>query len=292
MVSSMTGYGQGASRSEAWVINVQMRSVNHRYCEVVVRLPRQYAGLEERIRRTVQANIFRGRVEVYVSIEPGEAKKKSLSVDRGLALAYTEALQELAAELNLPGAVDISLVAKFPDVIVLSEPEEDLDALWPEVAGALDAALLALRAMRGKEGAALSLDIAHRTAKIGQIIKIIEERSGLVVEEARERLKTRLEDLLGSVELDETRLLMEVAILADKSSITEELIRLQSHLEQIRQTLEQGNEVGRKLDFILQEINREVNTIGSKASDYTIAAAVVEVKSELEKIREQVQNLE
>lgn len=292
MVYSMTGFGQGSRRGEEWNINIQMRSVNHRFCEVSVRLPRQYAGLEERVRRFVQEHISRGRVEVIITIDPGEAKSKSLSVDRGLARAYADALQELAGFLNLPAAVDISLVAKFPDVLVLSEPEEDLEALWPEVSGVLAAALAALRQMRGNEGAALSQDIAHRTMKIGQIIKTIEERSGLVVGEARERLKTRLEDLLGSVELDENRMLMEIAILADKSSITEELIRLQSHLEQLRQTLQQGKEVGRKLDFILQEINREVNTIGSKASDYTIAAAVVEAKSELEKIREQVQNLE
>jgi len=292
MAYSMTGYGQGSSRSEAWVINVQARSVNHRFCEVAVRLPRQYAGLEEKVRRSVQEGIARGRVEISVTVEPGEAKKKSLIVDRPLAQAYVNALQDLAASLSLPAAVDISLLARFPDVLTLSEPEEDLEALWSEMSGAIATALAALRQMRENEGAALSQDIAHRTAKIGQIIKTIEERSGLVVEEARERLKTRLAELLGNVELDENRLLMEIAILADKSNITEELIRLQSHLEQLGRTLREGKEVGRKLDFLLQEINREVNTIGSKSSDYTIAAAVVETKSELEKIREQVQNLE
>ncbi len=292
MIGSMTGYGQGSRSSAAWVIDVQTRSVNHRFCEVVVRMPKAYSNLEERVRKLVQEKVARGRLEVFITVLPGEARQKSVRLDKHLAGAYYRSLCELAEHLDLPVPVDLEPLLRLPEVLTISEPEEDMEALWQELAGALGDAVGNLIRMREIEGAALGRDIAHRISRIGEIIQTIDVLAPQVAENYRERLQTRIREYLAEVDPDENRLLTEVAIFAEKSNITEELIRLQSHLQQMQTALAKEKEVGRKLDFILQEVNREINTIGSKATDVAIATAVIEVKSEVEKIREQVQNLE
>ena len=292
MIRSMTGFGRGESFGGFGRFTVEVKSVNHRFSEVVIRMPRGLATLEERVRKVVQGGISRGRVDVFVGREGGEAGRRSLKVDKELAVAYHNALKELQETLSLLGDVSLDLISRLPDVFTLEQVEEDAESSWPPLSQALDEALVSLVGMREREGEALKRDLAHRIAKIGRILKDVEGRAPLVVGDYREKLARRLQEVLPAGVFDESRLAMEVAIFGERSDITEELKRLDSHLSQLEATLDAGDAVGRKFDFLLQEVNREVNTIGSKANDLAVTSAVVEIKSELEKIREQVQNIE
>lgn len=292
LLKSMTGYGRGEFHAQKYDFTVEMKSVNHRFCEVVVRIPRSFHILEEKIRKVIQEDISRGRIEVFVTIEESSEKEKNIKVDKGLALSYYNALKEINVSLNLEEKIGLSLLAKFPEVIKLEEKIEDLEAIWQGLSGALGLALEKFKESRAAEGSRLQNDIAARLQVLDEMVKEIEQLAPLVVENYAQRLHNRLQEFLQAGEVDETRMTMEIALLADRSNITEELVRLNSHLEQFQSLLQTEHSVGRQLDFMVQEINREVNTIGSKANDYKIAHQVINIKSEIEKIREQIQNIE
>ncbi|WP_148137807.1 YicC/YloC family endoribonuclease [Candidatus Formimonas warabiya] len=292
MVKSMTGYGRGEAASADKKITVEAKSVNHRFLETVVRMPKQLLPLEERIKKMIQEKITRGRVDVFLSLEETGEKKRLVKVDKELGLAYYNALRELADACNIPEKFDLVSISTLPGVMTLEDEEDDLEAVWPIVREAVEKAVDCLADMRAVEGQKLAEDLLRRRSGIGNLVARIEERSPLVVQEYRDKLAQRVQDLLAEVQIDEAKLANEVAFFADRASIAEELVRLNSHLDQMESILASSDSIGRKLDFLGQEMNREINTIGSKANDLTINRFVVEVKSELEKIREQVQNLE
>ncbi|WP_347487940.1 YicC/YloC family endoribonuclease [Desulfoscipio sp. XC116] len=292
MIKSMTGFGRGETNSEISKINIEMKSVNHRYCEIVLRMPRSMNVLEDRIKRVIQQEIARGRVDVYINIIACGRNRATVKVDESLAASYMQAVKELKSKLPLTGEATVTELLQLPGVFSLEEPEEDIEQWWPQLKAALEQARAGLMDMRVKEGQLLAADIKERTGRINAFVDEIARRSPVVVEEYRERLRQRLHDLLESGTPDPARLDAEVVIFAERSSIAEEIVRLKSHLTQLGDCLELSAPVGRKLDFLLQELNREINTIASKASDLAINRTVVEVKSELEKVREQVQNIE
>lgn len=288
----MTGYGRGESVGEGKKFTVEMKSVNHRFCEVVVRYPRGWAAIEDRVRGLVQKGVARGRIDVFINVEDTGEEARGVKVDKGLALAYYNAMRELAGLLGQPAEFDWTLVARWPEVITLDQEETDLEQLWPVLARAVEMALSNLVQMRAQEGTKLEQDLAAKLQHCEQLTGRIRERAHMVVGEYRQRLQQRLQQLLGEVPVDEARLAMEVALLAERAAIDEELVRLSSHFQEALRCLKTQEPVGRKLDFIVQEMNREANTIGSKAGDLAISKLVVELKTEIEKIREQVQNLE
>ena len=292
MIKSMTGYGRGESNLPGKKFNVELKAVNHRYSEVVLRMPRSLSQFEDRIRKIIQSRIARGRVDGFLSQEECGEKAVAVNVDKALAAAYYKAIKDLQEVLDITGSINIKYLTDLPGVLVVEEPSEDVEELWPSILEAVEAALESLIRMRETEGEQLASDLMQRIDRLVLLNEQIRERSPAVVEEYREKLRTRLNDFIKDGSLDPERLTAEAAVFADRSNITEETVRLESHLKQAGAFLKEGQPVGRKLDFIVQEMNREINTIGSKANDLEISHIVVEVKSEIEKIREQVQNLE
>ncbi len=292
MLRSMTGFGRGESCGQGKKFTVELKSVNHRFCEVVLRLPRNMVSLEEPARRLIQSRISRGRIDGYFSAEECGEKSPVVKVDKALATSYYKAMEELKATLGLRDPVTIQHLINLPGLLVVDEPDEDEKTWWPLVAEALEQALDGLVEMRLAEGSQLEADLTRRLERIAELNEQIKTRAPLVVTEYHNRLTQRLKEWLPDTPLDQARLAAEVAIFAERSSITEEVVRLASHLVQFRECLKSDGPVGRKLDFLIQEMNREINTIASKASDLEISRVVVEVKSELEKMREQVQNIE
>ncbi|MGE5560943.1 MAG: YicC/YloC family endoribonuclease [Chloroflexota bacterium] len=288
----MTGFGRGEASSEIGTVVIELKSVNHRFSEVVTRFPKELVALEERVRALVAKRVVRGRVDVFLSWEESRLRRRIVEVDKDLALAYHKACKELEAELGSSSGIDAAFIARFPDVLKVTEVPENLDAVWAVLETATSAALDQLVAMRETEGARLAQDLLARAAVIEEYTERIAARAPAMVEDYRNQLRDRLSELLPPNAVDEQRLAMEVAIFADRVGITEELVRLRSHCDQLRSMLNASEAIGRKLDFLLQEMNREINTTGSKVSDPTITALVIEVKSELEKIREQAQNIE
>jgi len=288
----MTGFGRGEQIGLGYHFSVEIKSINHRYQEVIVKIPRNFNPLEERVRKAVQEKTQRGRIEVYVNAKETEDKKRFVKVDKELALSYDMSLKELAQSLNTTYITDIYRLVSLPEILSLEEQETDIEAIWPYLETAVHEALAQLVAMRRNEGEKLARDLLQRLEELRDLIDQIKQRAPLVVSEYQEKLRQRLAAMLIDTALDENRLLMEVALFADRASITEELVRLESHIEQFAEALQQQQPVGRKLDFLVQEMNRETNTIGSKANDLVISRLVVEGKSQLEKIREQVQNIE
>lgn len=287
----MTGFGRGEKEGTGKKFVVEIKSVNHRYSEIVVKLPRQYNLLEEHIRYLVQKCIKRGRVDVFVKeYEIGENNSK-IQVDKELVMHYYKSLKDLADNMNISSNISIFELVNLPDVIKNEEVEENLDEVKVILSEAVQQALEQLILMRKQEGEQLYNDLKNRINIIMKIHEKISQKSPVVVEEYRERLHKRTAELLKE-QYDENRFAQEVLYFAEKSNITEELVRLKSHFEQFLNTLNSTGAVGRKLDFIVQEMNRETNTIGSKANDLEIAHFVVEIKTEIEKIREQVQNIE
>ena len=292
MALSMTGFGRGTFANESFAIRIELRAVNHRFLEINLRLPRGIAQCEDRLRRAVNARLNRGKVDVYVHFEPAGAGAASVRLDGGMAAGYRTALLELAARFELPADLEIKHFVQLPDIFVVEPPEVDEESLWEGLSTALATALEQLTLMRRTEGEKLVADLLERVAALDGLAGIIVDKAPSVPEAYRLQLQRRLTEVLGGIELDQTRLAQEVAIYADRCCIVEEIVRLRSHLDQLRETLRMDGALGRKAEFILQEINREINTIGSKANDLTIAQAVIEAKTQLEKIREQVQNLE
>ncbi|MDR3540901.1 MAG: YicC family protein [Desulfosporosinus sp.] len=292
MANSMTGFGRGEASGNGYQFSVELKSVNHRFLEIVVRAPRNFIGFEERIRKTLQERFQRGRIEVYVNVVETEGRKRLVKVDKDLALSYDKTLKDLALALHTVYETDIYRLVTLPEVLSVVETEIDLDTLWRACAESLLKAADGFGQMRRSEGEKLTIDLSQRLDLITEYLQTIAERAPYVVTDYHERLQERIQSLLSEVELDATRLANEVVYFADRASITEELVRFDSHLTQSREALASSDPVGRKLDFLVQEMNREINTIGSKANDLKIGQQVVNVKSELEKIREQIQNLE
>ncbi|MBQ7784673.1 MAG: YicC family protein [Clostridia bacterium] len=288
---SMTGYGRCQIESEGRLMTVEVKSVNHRFLDVSYRLARHLMFLDDAVRKGVAARLARGHVDVFVNYENHREDAREVRVDTALAAAYQRAMNELSKTLGIESGVSLNDFARMPDVLTVQESAEDQDAVRELFQQTLSGALDALITMRAQEGESMKRDILDKISKIEGIRDAIAVRAPLVVEEYRIKLKERIAALTEG-EVDEARLLTEIAIFADRAAIDEELVRLLSHTAQIRKTVELSEPVGRKLDFLVQELNREVNTIGSKAMDAEIAQYVVQAKGEIEKLREQVQNIE
>ncbi len=294
MVKSMTGYGRARETRNGRDITVEVRSVNNRYLDCTVKMPRSFIFAEDAIKALVQKYASRGKVDVFITVESQGADETVVAVNEPLAKHYIDALsrlRQLGGDV-LGGEISVSELARLPDVLTVTKGEADLETISADLCAVLGQALAAYTAMRETEGRKLAEDIQRRLDTIGTITRLIEERSPQTVAEYRQKLMARMQEVLQSASIDESRILTEAAIFADKVAVDEETVRLRSHLSQLREMLQSGVPVGRKLDFLIQEINRESNTIGSKCSDLQIARDVVDLKAEIEKIREQVQNIE
>lgn len=293
MVMSMTGFGNSQIECQGREITVEVRTLNHRYLDINIRLPRTIAFVEEDIRKIVQEHISRGRVEVYIDyINTGEPLLE-VEPNTPLIELYLKAFEEIEEQYNIKNDITMNSLLNVPDMFLINQRAEDDELIRTLIHKAMDSALCSLKEMRSTEGGKLKEDILMRAHNMKQIVEAIELRAPSVVEEYRDRLQARLEELLSpSSELDENRFNTEVAYFADRSNIDEELTRLYSHIAQLESILSDEGPMGRKLDFLVQEMNREANTIGSKSSDIDITSHVVELKSEIEKIREQIQNIE
>jgi uncharacterized protein (TIGR00255 family) len=292
MIKSMTGYGKGEATAARGTCTAEIRSVNHRYGEVSVRLPRSFYSLENEIKRQVSTLLKRGKIDVSVQWEEASGVDALPQLNRDLAKGYFHVLSQLNQELGLSQEVPLSLILSQKGVLREVTTAVEESEFLPQLTQAVCSAVAAIEGMRLKEGEALAADLLARREQIARWVEEINQRTPQMVQEYQQKLEARLEQLLGSTELDPARLAQEVALLADRCDITEELVRLASHFHQFDETLKLKEPVGRKLDFLMQEMNREVNTIGSKANDAAIATLVIQIKAEMEKMREQVQNVE
>ena len=288
----MTGYGRARETRSGRDITVEVRSVNNRYLDCTVKMPRAYIFAEDAVKARVQKAVSRGKVDVFITIDTSAADEAVVKLNRPLAQGYYKALCEINEACGLESEITASAIARFPDVLTVTKAEEDLEMLAEDICQVTDAALAAYNRMRSVEGVKLAEDIAGRADTIERTVARVEAQSPQTVSAYRERLESKMREVLASTTIDEARILTETAIFADKIAVDEETVRLHSHLSQLRDMLRGDEPVGRKLDFLIQEINRECNTIGSKCSDLTITQDVVNMKAEVEKIREQVQNIE
>ena len=288
----MTAFGRGEAGADGYRFTVELRTLNHRFCDIRIKLPRRYSDFEEDIKRRVSSQFSRGRIEVSVLADDALDKVQHLTVDSELAKTYQRLLLILKEELGLEGDLGLESLLNFRDIFVLQEDEESRGKAWMVVETALEQAVGYCLQMRKEEGEAIKSDLSGRLHQLEILTGEVENRAPLVVVETRDRLHKRIQDLLGETELDEARLAQEVAFFADKSDIAEELVRLQSHIRQFSDLLEAEGPRGRQLEFLLQEMHREVNTIGSKANDLEIGKRVIQMKAELERFREQLQNVE
>ncbi|MGQ9512392.1 YicC/YloC family endoribonuclease [Thermodesulfitimonas sp.] len=286
----MTGYGRGEAVGADGKVTVEIKTLNHRYCDVVIRLPRAYISCEDALRRLVREEVVRGRVDVYVEIEEQGSKNIAVSVDKELATAYYKAMEDLRVCLGLAGTAHLQDIVLQPGVLKVNEIPVDVSRIWPLIEGAAREALRRLCTAREVEGRILTEDIRRRLERLASICGLIEGQVPEVARSYRERLAERLKDFAAV--LGPERLAAEVALLAERADISEEVVRIKSHIARAGETLTVGGPVGRQLDFLLQEIFRELNTIGAKAQNLSISQLVIEAKSEVEKMREQVQNLE
>ncbi len=287
---SMTGYGRAMREIDGRQLTVELKSVNHRFLDLSFRMPRNLMFLEDDARKLIGARLSRGHVDVFMTYRNMRSDARSVQVDRALFDAYAGALSGLA-DSGVQDDRSLMSIARLPDVLVVAEAEEDQDALRALLAEALGAALDALMDMRRREGAEMKRDLAFRTDRIEEMTRAVEARYPATVDEYRQRLRASIEELIGKG-VDEARLLTEVAVMADRSAIAEETVRLHAHIAQLRECLEKAEPVGRRIDFLVQELNREVNTISSKSQDVPITQLVVSMKAEIEKLREQLQNIE
>lgn len=291
MVKSMTGYGRCENLAHGKKITVEIKSVNHRYLDLAVKLHSSYAFLEDCIKKEVQKSVSRGKVDVYLHIE-NQQGDKTISLNEPFARSYCEALRQLKKKLSLSGKIDVALLARNNEIFQYQKPEEDPEVLWADVKEALETALTDFVSMRSREGERLAADLTERGAAILKVVEQIEAENPRIVKEYETRLSEKIREVLGDNQMDESRILTEVAIFADRVSFNEEVVRLKSHFKELANLLAQTEPVGRKLDFLIQEMNREINTTGSKCNDIEVSRLVVDVKAELEKIREQIQNIE
>lgn len=292
MIKSMTGYGSAKGTSGKLDITIELRSVNNRFLDCTVRLPRVYTSLEDGIKSQIQKAVSRGKMDVFVTIDSSRADDIAISVNESVADAYMAAIRQLSERYGVENDATAMGLLKLQDVLFVTKAETDMDELAADISAILAEALEDYNAMRLREGDKLKTDILSRANEIERLTKLAEERSPKTVAEYRERLYKRMTEVLESTTIDEARILTEAAIFADKTAVDEETVRLESHISQLRELMESAEPVGRKLDFLIQEFNREANTIGSKGNDVEMARIVVDLKAEIEKIREQVQNIE
>ncbi len=298
MLKSMTGFGRGEYADEKLSFTIEMKAVNHRYNEIAIRLPRVLNPLEDRVRRQIANAVNRGRVDVFINMSDNSTGKCSLKIDRDLAVAYHNALKEVASAVELKAEVpdwqELLFIMRSSGVVSTEETTSDAEDYWEALSTSVALAIDNLLRMREVEGANIYHDLCVRINTIERQLQLVEDRAPEVVKEFHVKITERVNELLKDVQqtIDQDKILHEVAIFADKTSITEEIVRLKSHIKQFRAAVDFPGAVGRKLDFIIQEFNREVNTIASKANDSTITQITVEMKSEIEKIREQIQNIE
>ena len=292
MIKSMTGYGRAQQLVEGWDIAVELKAVNHRYYEFSARMPRAYGYLEEKLKNHLAGSVSRGKLEASVTIQATGEAPLQVQVNRRLAESYVTALRQLGQELGVSDDLALSHLVRIPDLFVLEKGGEEEEKIWQMVRQVADEALRQFLGMRQAEGAKLEEDLSARLKTIEALVGQVEEQSPRTTQEYRERLYRKLSEVLADSSIDESRILTEAAIFAEKTAVDEETVRLRSHVAQFRTILARPEPAGRKLDFLVQEMNREANTIGSKAQDVAIAKVVVALKAEIEKIREQIQNIE
>ena len=292
MIKSMTGYGRGVETVNGREFTVEMRSVNNRYLDCTVKLPRMLAFAEEAVKQAVKASVSRGKVDVFISVRSENGTDAQVSLNRGVLEGYLTAMRQMVEEYGVRDDISTVSLARMPEVFSVEKPEVDEEQLQNDLMSVVQKALEGYDAMRTVEGAALENDLRSRGQTILELVAKVEQGSGQTVLDYRTRLENKMREVLENTAIDEARILTEAAIFADKIAVDEETVRLRSHLKQMNTMLTTGGAVGRKLDFLLQEMNRETNTIGSKCSDVELARIVVDMKAELEKIREQTQNIE
>lgn len=293
MIRSMTSFGRSNSEEgKKRVFTVEMKSVNSRYLDVNIRMPKSIISLEEEIRKMISNSLNRGKVDVFINIKNYNEGAGVPKVDINLAQGYLQCLKEIEEKLNIKNDISVMQIARFPEVITMIEEEDKIDEIWEELKPLISSSLDMMINMREVEGEKLKEDILIKINQIEDLVSKVEEFADSIPKVFKQKLEERLKDLLGNVEVDENRIATEVCILADKATVDEEIIRLNSHINQVRETLKLNEPIGRKLDFIVQEMNRETNTIGSKSSDIKMTNIVIDIKNILEKIREQVKNIE
>lgn len=292
MVKSMTGFGRGSIEEEGKSFIIEIKSVNHRYLDINIKMPRNLISLEDRIRKCISSTLDRGKVDVFITQNILASNDVVANFNQALANSYYSCLQEIKNKYEVRDDISVSLIARFPDVITLSQQEVNMEKTWNNLNISIKEALNQLVSMREREGQKLTEDIIARCTYIKSLVNDVSGRAPIIVQEYKEKLNKRLKELLGEVSIDESRLAAELAVFADKSNIDEEIVRLNSHLNQMKETMELGEPIGRKLDFIVQEMNREANTIASKANDLELVNIAINMKNEIEKIREQIQNIE
>ena len=292
MIKSMTGYGSAKGSCDGLEISVELKSVNNRYLDCSVRMPRSFLFAEELVKSKVQEHISRGKVDVFVTVDSSASSDVVVKVNEGLAAGYVAAVKQLAERFSLDDTVSALAVSRLPDVLTVEKKDADAEAVSAAITEITEQALCEFDRMRAREGQKLCDDISGRLVTVENFVSIVEERSPETVKEYRERLYKKMCEVLQNSAADEQRILLEAGIYADKVAVDEETVRLRSHVTQMRSMLETGSPIGRKMDFLIQEFNRESNTIGSKCNDSAITKTVIDLKSEIEKIREQIQNIE
>ena len=292
MVKSMTGYGRAVETVNGREFTVELRSVNNRYLDCTVKLPRSLTFAEEAVKQAVKGTISRGKVDVFISVRSEGASDVKISLNAAMVEGYLSAMKQMVTEYGVQDDISVSVISRMPDVFTVEKPEVDEQQLLADLLGVVKEALAAYDAMREAEGKALENDLRSRGNTILELVAQVEAGNGQTVSDYRIRLEAKIKEVLANTAIDESRILTEAAIFADKVAVDEETVRLRSHLAQMNTMLDAGGAMGRKLDFLLQEMNREANTIGSKCTDVNLARIVVDIKAELEKIREQTQNIE
>lgn len=292
MIQSMTGFGRCNTQENGRDFVVEIKTVNHRYLDLNIKMPRTLISLEDRIRKIVQSTINRGKVDIFITQKVYERDDISAHFNKTLCDSYINNLKEMKERYGLKDEISIAVVSRLPEVLTLQQEEEDLETIWKSLEVPIVEALKSLKDMRVYEGKKLYEDINSRCENLEKYLEQIKSRAPFVVTDYKEKLNVRIKELLDSVPVDESRIAMEISLYADKVNIDEEIVRLNSHIKQLRDTLLMDEPVGRKLDFLVQEMNREANTIGSKANDLELVNTVLNTKNEIEKIREQVQNIE
>lgn len=292
MIRSMTGYGRAQEIIGGKDITVEVKSVNHRFFEFSCKAPRVYGFLEEKFKNYMKEHIARGKVDVMVSIVTIDGISSEVEINHSLAKSYVDALRNLGNELGLDDDITLSSISRFSDIFTVRKAEEDEDLIWQSIKTVADKAIKSFIEMRSLEGEKMKQDLLSNIAEIEKNVKIVESKSPETVKAYREKLTTKINEVLSDVQADEQRIITEAAIFAEKVAVDEETVRLRSHISQFKDIINSGGSVGRKLDFLIQEFNREANTIGSKSQSADIAKVVVEIKSAIEKIREQIQNIE
>ena len=292
MIKSMTGYGRAVETVNGREFTVELRSVNNRYLDCSVRLPRLLSFAEDAVKQAVKASVSRGKVDVFISLRTEAEDDVQVNLNRGVLEGYLNAMRQMVTEFGVQDDISVSTVSRLPEVFVVEKKEVDEEQLLCDLLQVVTKALEGYDAMRAREGAALDADLRSRGETILSLVAQVEEGNGQTVADYRTRLENKLREVLENTNIDESRILTEAAIFADKVAVDEETVRLRSHLQQMNSMLDGGGAIGRKLDFLLQEMNREANTIGSKCTDVKLARIVVDIKAELEKIREQTHNIE